>query len=218
MTMSDESFSTVFAQALRGHPCQVVGMDDLPRALPVSDWVRRADEDDERMLDLCLGATLDVGCGPGRLSAALAERGQVVLGIDVVHEAVGQTRERGVSALRRDVFGALPGEGRWMTALLADGNVGIGGDPVALLDRIHQLLHPRGQVVVELAAPGIPDRTVWATLECDGTRSRPFRWSVSGVDGIDAVAARAGFVVDRVVRTGERWCAVLRAPRTGGAS
>ena len=54
----------------------------------------------------------------------------------------------------RDVFGPLPGEGRWDTALLADGNIGIGGDPVALLARVRELLAPEGRVVVDLAAPG----------------------------------------------------------------
>ena len=33
------------------------------------------------------------------------------------------------------MFEPLPGEGRWGTVLLLDGNVGIGGDPVALLER-----------------------------------------------------------------------------------
>ena len=32
--------------------------------------------------------------------------------------------------LRRDLFAPLPGEGRWHHVLLADGNIGIGGDPV----------------------------------------------------------------------------------------
>ena len=54
----------------------------------------------------------------------------------MVPEAVAQTPDRGVAAIRRNVFDALPGEGRWRTALLADGNIGIGGDPAALLRRL----------------------------------------------------------------------------------
>ena len=161
------------------------------------------------MLDHCEGPTLDVGCGPGRLTVALAERGQVALGIDVVHEAVGQTRARGAAALRRDIFGAVPGEGRWQTALLADGNVGIGGDPVALLRRIRRLLLPGGRVVVEVAPPGVTTQSVLATLECDGLRSRPFRWSVVGVDGIAGVATSAGLTLRDRQPHGARWSAVL---------
>ena len=213
MTLADDSFSTVFSAALQGNPCAVMGLSDEPQVLPVAAWTRVADADDHAILALCEGATIDVGCGPGRLSAALADLGHVVLGIDVVHEAVGQTRDRGVSALLRDVFHALPGEGRWRTALLADGNVGIGGDPVALLRRIRELLDPRGRVVVELAEPGARSASVWATLECDGTVSRPFRWAVLAADDIGTVAAQAGFAVSATYAIGERWIAVLEEPR-----
>lgn len=81
------------------------------------------------MLAHCVGTTLDIGCGPGRMSQALAARGACVLGIDVVPEAVTLTRARGASALVCDVFAPVLGEGRWDTALLADGNIGIGGGP-----------------------------------------------------------------------------------------
>ena len=88
---------------------------------------------DELIVSRCSGPVIDVGCGPGRFVEALAARGLPVLGIDVSGASVGQTRARGASALRRNVFEPVPGEGRWQTLLLADGNVGIGGDPFALL-------------------------------------------------------------------------------------
>lgn len=209
MTLSDNSFSTVFSHALRGEPCTVSGLGGEDAPLPVGDWVREADAEDLLMLDLCTGPTLDVGCGPGRLTAALAETGRVVLGIDVVPEAVGQTLSRGGAALRRDVFDHIPGEGRWASALLADGNVGIGGDPHALLRRVRELVTPLGRIVVEVAPPGVEDQQVWATIECDGTRSRPFRWAVVGLDGIEDLAASAGLAVQETRRLGERWCVVL---------
>ncbi|WP_205473524.1 bifunctional 2-polyprenyl-6-hydroxyphenol methylase/3-demethylubiquinol 3-O-methyltransferase UbiG [Nocardioides sp. SYSU D00038] len=209
MSLPDDSFTTVFSAALRGRPCAVVGLDDAPQPLPVPAWLRAADADDLALLERCQGPTLDVGCGPGRLSAALAERGGVVLGIDVVHEAVSQTQDRGVAALHRDVFDVLPGEGRWMSVLLADGNVGIGGDPEHLLTRLRELIDPRGRLVVEVAAPGVPDRAVWARLECEGIRSRPFRWAVVGADGVTALARRVGLRVTELAPVGERWCAVL---------
>ncbi|CAN5518016.1 class I SAM-dependent methyltransferase [soil metagenome] len=203
-------FSVVFAQALQGEPCAVVGLHPEPQVLPMSQWTADADADDLALIALCEGATIDIGCGPGRLTSALARAGYVALGIDVVVEAVGQTRERGGSALLRDVYDELPGEGRWHTALLADGNVGIGGDPVGLLRRAREVIDPRGQVVVEVHAPGTRSRTVWATLEAGGVRSRPFRWSVLGVDDIEDVAARAKLQVGAVERLGDRWAAVLR--------
>ena len=44
----------------------------------------------------------------------------------------------------------MPGAGRYAGALLLDGNIGIGGDPVALLRRVARLLAPGGAVVVEV--------------------------------------------------------------------
>lgn len=205
-----ESFSRVFARALQGTPCHVVGLHPTPAPLPVGDWVQPADVADHAMLAHCVGATIDIGCGPGRLSAALAELGHVVLGVDVVKEAVEQTRARGVSALQRDVYRPIPGEGRWGTALLADGNVGIGGDPLKLISRARQLLDPRGRIVVELAPPGVQSTTGWASLECEGSRSRPFRWSVVGVDGISTLATEAGLSVHALDNHADRWFGVLQ--------
>ena len=158
------SFSEVFAEALRGRPCSVAGLGDHPEELPVHRWRRDADADDLELLEHCEGPTLDLGCGPGRLTAALASLGHVTLGIDVVGEAVDQTQARGASALRRDVFDRLPGEGRWHTVLLADGNVGIGGDPLTLLRRARQLAVANGRVVVEVAGPGVAPASRWAVL------------------------------------------------------
>ncbi|MGZ4447492.1 MAG: class I SAM-dependent methyltransferase [Nocardioides sp.] len=211
--LPETSFSDVFARALQGHPCTVVGLGDEPVHLPMAEWSREADDGDhEALLAHCVGTTLDVGCGPGRLVARLAELGHVVLGIDVVAEAVQQTRDRGVPALVRDVFERVPGEGRWQSVLLADGNIGIGGDPVALLTRLRELLDPRGRIVVELGLPGLGLRSAWAALQCGCARSRPFRWSTVGVDAIEEVAARAGLVVAATHRHGERWTAVLEEP------
>jgi SAM-dependent methyltransferase len=185
---------------------------DLPlHRLHLDRWDGPADEDDEVLLARCLGPTLDVGCGPGRLTAALAERGVVVLGIDVVHGAVGRTRERGGAALRRDVFETLPGEGRWETALLADGNVGIGGDPVTLLHRLRELLDPRGRVVAEVGPPGTPHTDDWASLEC-GDEQQVIPWSVVGVEDIGRFAQLAGLAVVERLQFGERWCVVLEEP------
>jgi SAM-dependent methyltransferase len=199
----------VFASALRGQPCLVWDADDCRGLLPVDAWLREADQVDQEVLALCQGPTVDIGCGPGRMAQALARRGRAVLGIDVVPEAVAISLRRGVSALLRDVFGPIPGEGRWETALLADGNIGIGGDPVALLERTRDLVMPGGRVVVEVAPPGTGVVTRHISIETEIGRSDVFPWTLVGSDAIEAVALAAGLRLRSHERFGDRWCAVL---------
>ncbi|HSI26079.1 MAG TPA: methyltransferase domain-containing protein [Aeromicrobium sp.] len=210
-----EPFREVFADVLRGQAFHVAGLHEEPVLLPAERWRAPADAHDEAMLELCDGPTLDVGCGPGRMSAALAARGQVVLGIDIVEEAVTQTRRRGAPAVDCDVFTSVPAEGWWRTALLADGNVGIGGDPVTLLRRLKRVIEPAGRVVVGLEQPGTRTRAMWAELVSPGRRSKSFRWAVVGVDDIADMAAAAGLAVASVHSFGDRWCAVLNQGRVG---
>jgi SAM-dependent methyltransferase len=201
----------LFTAALRGEVCHVVEDDGVQRRsmrLPVARWseLSAADRD---LLDECTGPVLDVGCGPGRMSAALAERGLPVLGVDVVPEAVRQTRRRGACALHRDVFGPLPAEGRWQTALLADGNLGIGGDPVALLARLRHAIAADGRVVCDLAEPGTGTRLVRAHLECAGRRSGSFPWAVVDASSLPGLAATAGFRGCRTAPVHGRWIGVV---------
>jgi SAM-dependent methyltransferase len=213
VTVMPSSYATVFASALRGESCEVVGLGGGPRPLPVGEWTRAIDATDLALLADCLGETLDVGCGPGRMTRALAERGHAALGIDVVPEAVRMTRRRGAAAILRDVWDTVPGEGRWSTVLLADGNVGIGGDPRALLARVRALLAPGGRAVVEVAPPGTGLLTHRISLRTTTMRSRPFPWAVVGADAIGTVAIGTGLSVIRVRAHGTRWSALLEACR-----
>jgi SAM-dependent methyltransferase len=198
-----------FAAAMRGEPCTVHGFEERPRQLPMRRWAAPADASDAVVLAHCDGPVIDIGCGPGRMSEHLVTQGVEVLGIDVVPEAVVATRARGASALHRDVFDRLPGEGAWVCALLADGNIGIGGDPVQLLLRVADLLAPGGWVVADLAphGSGLDTRTI--ELECGGQRSGPFQWSVLGADSIGEVAESAGLHLDALHEHDGRWFAVL---------
>ena len=107
------------------------------RALPlqVARWCGPPDPADEELLRRCRAPYWSIGCGPGRLTIALAERGIPVLGVDISRTAVARVPQAGACAIRRSVFDPLPGQGRWVTALLADGNIGIGGYPDELLRR-----------------------------------------------------------------------------------
>lgn len=204
-----QPFRAVFSQALRGQPCEVSGWGQSTRPLPVADWSRSADHSDRSLLAHCRGATLDVGCGPGRMAAHLRTRGHHVLGLDIVDEAVAQARRRGVAALRRDVFAPLPGEGAWDTVLLADGNIGIGGDPSRLLRRAAELVGAAGRVVCDLAVPGTGLHVGEARLVVQGVSTPSFRWAHVGPEALFALATGAGLSVRSVQQDEGRWIGVL---------
>jgi SAM-dependent methyltransferase len=212
---AESSFTEVFTCALRGAPTTVHPPGGPALPLPMATWSGPADAADHALLDLCTGSTLDVGCGPGRLTHELTRRGHRALGVDVVAEAVRLTRGRGADAVVADVFGPVPDEGRWSSVLLADGNIGIAGDPGRLLRRVRQLLRPGGRAIVEVTAPGTGSSSGWTSIEGPFGRSRPFRWARVAADDAIVVAATAGLVVlsvHRLVVHGERWAVVLGEP------
>ncbi|HEU5356050.1 MAG TPA: DUF2064 domain-containing protein [Actinocrinis sp.] len=158
--------------------------------LDVAKYAAAPDETDSSLLDRCTGPTLDIGCGPGRLAAELARRGIPSLGVDVTPVALLIARAAGATALRRSVFDRLPGEGRWPYALLIDGNIGIGGDPQALLARIKALLSPRnGRLLVEAAAGELDERHELRL----GEQGAPVPWASVGASALLALARPLGF-------------------------
>ncbi|MFJ4962372.1 Methyltransferase domain protein [Streptomyces sp. ADI96-02] len=192
--------------------------------LDVERWCSRAGAADLSALHRCEGPVLDVGCGPGRLVAELTALGHRALGIDVSEAAVARTRRLGGSALLRSVFDPLPGEGRWGTVLLVDGNIGIGGDPDALLHRTAQLLGTGGLLIAETAPLDLDERV---QVRLDDGRPAPeaaaapgsepaaalFPWARLGTEALLRYARACGW------RTVDQWSAEgrpfvsLRRPR-----
>jgi SAM-dependent methyltransferase len=189
---------------------EVEHADGSRKLLSVDDWLY-ASPGDKSILDRCEGPTLDIGSGPGRLTVALAERGIPALGIDITPYAVDLARSSGALVMLRDVFDRVPGTGRWTTVLLADGNIGIGGDPAALLSRVAELLAPRGRAIVELEAPGSALRREQVRL-CDaGSASAWFPWAYVGADHITGVASDAGLGPVEIWTVDGRWFASIGA-------
>jgi SAM-dependent methyltransferase len=154
---------------------------------------------------------LDVGCGPGRHLHALAGRGVFGLGVDLSGAAVALAREGGASAIVGSIFDELPGAGTWSTALLFDGNVGIGGEPVRLLRRVASLLEPAGELLVELDPPGARSGPLRARLETSVARSAWFPWARVAAGDIVAVADASSLRVAGCWESGGRWFARLTA-------
>lgn len=176
--------------------------------MDVADWSGPLAGDDA-MLDACTGATLDVGCGPGRMVLALRRRRVSALGIDISAVAVRQARRHGADALVRDVFGPVPGGGTWRHALLADGNIGIGGHPQALLRRIRQLVRPGGIVLADLASPQTTSRVERVRLRRGEITGDWFAWATVSATDIERVARAAGFASAQCWTAAGRWLARL---------
>lgn len=177
--------------------------------LPVRRWHSDAGVADRWALDRAVGPALDIGCGPGRITQALLARGVAAVGVDLSEEAVRSAHGRGVPVLRRSIFDPLPGAGRWGSALLLDGSIGIGGEPLALLLRLRDLLRSDGRVLVELAPPGTWLRHFRARVEWRAGATEWFPWAEVGPERIDTLAEAASLdVVERGCVHG-RWFAKL---------
>ena len=197
--------------AYRGQKCELVRADGTSRTLPAARWTGQASKDEIALfVDPCAGSALDVGCGPGRLTEALNKRGVAVLGIDISREAVRLTRQRGASALCQDIFDDRAPLDRWRHIVLADGNIGLGGDPVRLLRRTAQLLQPGGSILVELAGPGQVRRHDNVQMRVGGRTTRPFSWATVGTGAIADVAGASGLCVAGIRRGRGRQVATLR--------
>lgn len=185
--------------------------DGTPLPLEPGRWYGEPTAGDEVLIATMTPPVLDVGCGPGRFVLGLARRGAVALGVDPAPAAVAIARQRGAPVLQRSVFDPLPGQGRWRTVLLADGNIGIGGQPSRLLRRCRELVASDGAVLVEVAAPGPGWRRHRVRLEQGDHRSPWFSWAVVDADAITGLAAAAGLELRRLqhLAVEGRWFADL---------
>lgn len=208
----------LFCRASFGLPCWMGHSDGSREPLPTARWMGgEASSMEDRMADLtmigqCTGPTLDLGCGPGRLTEGLARRGIPALGVDISRKAVDLTVGRGCRAVLRDLFEPLPNVGEWESVLLADGNIGIGGDPVRLLRRAAELIRPDGAVIAEVDAPG-EDRVRAQTVrwETDTTFGEWFAWARVSVDATADLAQAAGLSVVDIAPIHGRYFARLRS-------
>jgi SAM-dependent methyltransferase len=173
-------------------------------------WAAPADSVDSMVVSRCVAPVIDLGCGPGRIVGALQRSGRAVLGVDISRTAVALATREGGQILRRDVADELPGEGRWGTALLLDGNIGIGGDVVALLDRCRKLVGPGGLIICELDPD--PERADRAELVLAGAanRSAELPWSRIGLRRVQCVAGALDLIMVEEWRAGGRAFVTLR--------
>jgi SAM-dependent methyltransferase len=205
-----------YTDALRtGHgPLFLRRPDGWLLPLEVERWCAAPDTADLTVLERCRGTVLDIGCGPGRLVAALAALGRPTLGIDVSPEAVARTVRTGGSALHRSVFDPLPREGSWGTALLIDGNIGIGGDPGALLGRVAHLVADDGVLLAETSPLDVDERVQVRVFDGGSAQGSAFPWARVGTPALLDYAHSAGWEAeeaDHWMVAGRTFVALRRA-------
>jgi hypothetical protein len=91
-----------------------------------------------------------------------------------------------------------------------DGNIGIGGDPAALLARARELIAPgTGELVVETDPEDVHEDHV---VTFDGA-GEPFGWSRVGTEALTPMATRLGFrLADSWTSDGRRFVALTSDP------
>ncbi|MDJ0377193.1 class I SAM-dependent methyltransferase [Cryobacterium sp. PH31-L1] len=176
-------------------------------------WSAGADAIDRSLLAGLAGPVLDIGCGPGRMIQAAIDEGLDALGVDVSPTAVRIALAAGLAVLQRSVFDDIPLAGTWGTLLLVDGNIGIGGDPDALLERCVFLLAADGVLVVEVNRDPEHDVAYEGTLhDAAGHTSDAFPWAEIGVNALLRRAAKVGLIqVAEWTRGGRSFVRLARA-------
>lgn len=129
---------------------------------------------------------LDIGCGEGWLSRALAERGASVTGVDVVSELIEKARAAGGADFRVMSYEEIAAGALDISVDAAVANFAlIGGDAVdGLMRTAHKLLTPGGALIVQTPHPVIaggdaPYVDGWregSWAGCGENFSRPAPW------------------------------------------
>ena len=160
--------------------------------LDLREWERPADLVDRAVLWGIRGPVLEVGCGPGRLVAALAESGTPALGIDIsplAAELAARTRRADARTLdlrSRSGRGSVAERGparrehrhRWQPhGAAAPGAPGT---------------CPPGLALVEVLGPGCPLVRGSTRIESEVGSFETIPWATLGIDDLEVVIGQRG--------------------------
>jgi len=113
------------------------------------DWPAR----ERSAIRFARGRVLDIGCGGGRHSLFLQEKGLDVTGVDISPLAVRVCRIRGLKDARlMSIDGVGPSLGRFDTILMLGNNFGLFSNKIkarVLLRRFLKMMNPKGRIIAE---------------------------------------------------------------------
>jgi SAM-dependent methyltransferase len=132
---SEDVWGALLLDHLNGadpRPAMLEAADGASGPAMPAEWFFRSFEgwdwwDQELLAGVERGPVLDLGCGAGRASLYLQQRGLEVTAVDHSAGAVEVSRRRGVLDARLADLNDPPSDRLWATVLLLNGNLGLGG-------------------------------------------------------------------------------------------
>ena len=156
---------------------------------------------------------LDVGCGSGHVTAALAHAGHTVVGVDPDPEMVDLAASRTAAEIRPGGLPDLPTSPRSFDAVVANFVINHVDDPRAGARGLAAAARPGGLVVATIWPAYVPEHvTLWNALldECGATRPE-IPGLAPGLDferspeGLGLVLSEAGLDVFDAATTAWEW-------------
>ncbi len=166
---------------------------------------------------------LDLGCGDGALSAAIAATGARVIGVDASEDLLRAARARGLDA--REMDGQALSFDKEFDAVFSNAALHWMSEPDRVIDGIRRALEPGGRFVAEFGGHGNVAAIVTAmratALRRGGDQALAGPWFFPSPQSYQARLERHGFRVERIglfprptpLKTGMKaWLGVFRKP------
>ncbi len=135
---------------------------------------------EKKLISMCFGKILDIGCGTGNYIPALEKKGKVI-GIDISPKVIDVARKMGIkNCFIADIY-SYDETKKFDTITMFENNLGMGetiDGTIKLLRKISNLLHKDGQLLIILSGRAKDKdylETVLVPIYKD-TRGEKFKW------------------------------------------